>query len=326
MLSALACLYLMVNLSVETWLRFLVWLALGLVVYLGVRAAARPGRGPHRGRGRDGGRWTAMTSAEQGDAPDPYLRTRIVLRPLGSSLPLGFFAFGIGVLLVGLLDLGALPEADAHQVALELLTFSAPLELIASVLAFLARDGGAGTALGIFGATWASQGVGLLTAPPGTASPVTGAMSLGLAVVLLALATASVARQAGARRPAAAGHGPDAAVRPVRPRAAGGAAHRERRPQHGGSSPSARTAASRCCWRTPAAAPSCPRAASAGPARRWTRGCGPRRAGSPPRPASGTSSEPAPPAAPRPARAGVRESGPARAERLRRTPAQGPPG
>jgi APA family basic amino acid/polyamine antiporter len=32
-LSALACLYLMANLSVETWLRFLAWMALGLVVY-----------------------------------------------------------------------------------------------------------------------------------------------------------------------------------------------------------------------------------------------------------------------------------------------------
>jgi APA family basic amino acid/polyamine antiporter len=32
-LSAVACLYLMANLSLETWLRFLVWLALGLAVY-----------------------------------------------------------------------------------------------------------------------------------------------------------------------------------------------------------------------------------------------------------------------------------------------------
>ncbi|MGY1624755.1 amino acid permease [Geodermatophilus sp. SYSU D00965] len=31
--SALACLYLMLNLSIETWLRFLAWLALGLLVY-----------------------------------------------------------------------------------------------------------------------------------------------------------------------------------------------------------------------------------------------------------------------------------------------------
>jgi basic amino acid/polyamine antiporter, APA family len=32
-LSALACLYLMLNLTVETWLRFLGWMVLGLIVY-----------------------------------------------------------------------------------------------------------------------------------------------------------------------------------------------------------------------------------------------------------------------------------------------------
>jgi APA family basic amino acid/polyamine antiporter len=34
-LSALACLYLMTNLSVETWLRFAVWMVLGVALYLG---------------------------------------------------------------------------------------------------------------------------------------------------------------------------------------------------------------------------------------------------------------------------------------------------
>jgi APA family basic amino acid/polyamine antiporter len=34
-LSGLACLYLMANLSIETWLRFLAWLVIGLVVYAG---------------------------------------------------------------------------------------------------------------------------------------------------------------------------------------------------------------------------------------------------------------------------------------------------
>jgi APA family basic amino acid/polyamine antiporter len=34
-LSALACLYLMTNLSVETWLRFLAWLVAGLAIYFG---------------------------------------------------------------------------------------------------------------------------------------------------------------------------------------------------------------------------------------------------------------------------------------------------
>jgi basic amino acid/polyamine antiporter, APA family len=35
LLSALACLYLMLNLSVATWIRFLVWLVIGLAVYFG---------------------------------------------------------------------------------------------------------------------------------------------------------------------------------------------------------------------------------------------------------------------------------------------------
>ena len=35
LVSAAICLYLMLNLSVETWLRFVVWLVLGFVVYFG---------------------------------------------------------------------------------------------------------------------------------------------------------------------------------------------------------------------------------------------------------------------------------------------------
>jgi APA family basic amino acid/polyamine antiporter len=50
-LSAAACLYLMANLSIETWLRFLAWLALGMLLYAGYgyrhsrvgREAARSG-------------------------------------------------------------------------------------------------------------------------------------------------------------------------------------------------------------------------------------------------------------------------------------------
>jgi APA family basic amino acid/polyamine antiporter len=34
-LSAIACLYLALNLGIDTWLRFVVWFALGMAVYFG---------------------------------------------------------------------------------------------------------------------------------------------------------------------------------------------------------------------------------------------------------------------------------------------------
>jgi basic amino acid/polyamine antiporter, APA family len=33
--ATLICFYLMLNLAVETWLRFLVWMAIGLLIYFG---------------------------------------------------------------------------------------------------------------------------------------------------------------------------------------------------------------------------------------------------------------------------------------------------
>ena len=56
--SALACFYLMLNLSVETWLRFLVWMLLGVVIYfayghrhsrLTLARTAAPAAGPGSG-------------------------------------------------------------------------------------------------------------------------------------------------------------------------------------------------------------------------------------------------------------------------------------
>ena len=118
-------------------------------------------------------------------------RTRIVLRPLASPMPLGFFAFGVGIALTSLLDLGVFAQPYSHQVAVLLLAFTAPLELLAAVFAMLARDPGAGTALAVLGATWISTGVGMLLAPPGTTSPVSGAFAICLTAVLLVLAAAA---------------------------------------------------------------------------------------------------------------------------------------
>ncbi len=86
-------------------------------------------------------------------------RTRIVLRPVGSALPLGFLAFGIGMLLLAAVGLGWVPTGDRTAVWLALLTFVAPLEFTASLWAFLARDGLGGAGLGLFAGSWATVGV-----------------------------------------------------------------------------------------------------------------------------------------------------------------------
>ena len=41
-LSVLASFYLMLNLTAETWVRFGIWMVVGLVVYAGVRLPAQP--------------------------------------------------------------------------------------------------------------------------------------------------------------------------------------------------------------------------------------------------------------------------------------------
>ena len=50
-LSVLACLWLMINLTAITWVRFLVWMAIGVVVYFAVRQEALAGRQRRAGDG-----------------------------------------------------------------------------------------------------------------------------------------------------------------------------------------------------------------------------------------------------------------------------------
>lgn len=111
---------------------------------------------------------------------------RIMLRPLASSLPLGFFAFCVGSVLLSGVQLGWVPVTQTHAVMELVLAFVAPLELLAAVLAFLARDGGAATGLAVLGSAWCGVGVLLLRGPPGQRSVVV-AMFLLTLVPLMAL-------------------------------------------------------------------------------------------------------------------------------------------
>ena len=75
--------------------------------------------------------------------------TRIVLRPLASPLPLGFFAFGIGSILQSGLQFGLLPQSEVQNLALIFGALVFPLELLAAILAFPSRETAGATVLSI---------------------------------------------------------------------------------------------------------------------------------------------------------------------------------
>lgn len=124
------------------------------------------------------------------DTP-PHSRTTIVLRPIGSSLPLGFFAFAVGMLILACQAIGWIPVAEQKDGAMILMAFVFPLELIATVFAFLARDTLGATTLGLFATSWLTFGWLAHSAPPGTTSVTLGVYLFGFATAVLLLSTLS---------------------------------------------------------------------------------------------------------------------------------------
>jgi uncharacterized protein len=118
-------------------------------------------------------------------------QTRIFLRPIGSGLPLGFFSFGIGMLLLACLAIGWIPVNEQKQVGMLLMSFVFPLELVATVMAFLARDTLGATTLGLFTTSWLALGWADFASPPGATSITLGIYLFGFATAVLLIAIMS---------------------------------------------------------------------------------------------------------------------------------------
>lgn len=103
--------------------------------------------------------------------------TRIMLRPIASPLPVGFLALFVGSLLLSSLQLHWVPAPERHEVAIGILAFTVPLQLIGCLYGFLCRDVIASTGLGVLGGTWATLGVTLVSSPPSARSPGWGCCS-----------------------------------------------------------------------------------------------------------------------------------------------------
>jgi succinate-acetate transporter protein len=117
-------------------------------------------------------------------------RVRIVVRPLATALPLGLFAFGIGMVLLGALELHWIGESERSAVGWLLITFVFPLELAAGVTAILARDSTAATVLTLYAGSWLALGVGDVALPPGRSDAIGFFLAAFSAVVFVLAAIA----------------------------------------------------------------------------------------------------------------------------------------
>jgi hypothetical protein len=116
-------------------------------------------------------------------------QVRVFVRPYGSSVPLGFLAFGIGMFLYAALDAPWVKATDAKTIGVMLVTFVAPLQLIATVIAFLARDTLPAVALGLFSGAWLTTGVLTILGKPGQLDAALGYYLIAFTIAVLALAS-----------------------------------------------------------------------------------------------------------------------------------------
>jgi succinate-acetate transporter protein len=109
---------------------------------------------------------------------------RLVLHPVASPVSLGLFGLAAATFTLSGLQLGWIPPTEGHHVSVILIGFAAVAQLIASLTAFLARDGTVATAMGVLSLTWLSVGWVTLTSAPGHRSPALGLLLLSSAVAV----------------------------------------------------------------------------------------------------------------------------------------------
>jgi uncharacterized protein len=116
---------------------------------------------------------------------------RIAVKPYGSALPLGFFSFGIGMIVLGGIGLGWVHGADVKTAGILLAAFVFPLEFLSAVIAFLARDTASAASLGMFSTSWLAVGLVHVFGQPGQRSEAVGLYLVMFGIMVLALAAAA---------------------------------------------------------------------------------------------------------------------------------------
>jgi succinate-acetate transporter protein len=136
------------------------------------------------------------TPAQSAAIEERMAAVRVSLRPVGHPLPLGFLGLGVATILVSGLQLEWFPPAEGSVVALALIAFVFPVQLVSAVFGYLGRDAVAGTAMGILAGTWLTVGVVQRDLPPGGTSKALGLFlfmtATAIALPAIAAATAKL--------------------------------------------------------------------------------------------------------------------------------------
>jgi uncharacterized protein len=117
-------------------------------------------------------------------------RATVFLRPIGSPVALGLSGLVSASLVASGLELGWVAVDERAHAAIAILAFAFPLQFLASILAFLARDGAAGTVMGVLAGTWLATSLVWLTSAAGSVSGSLGLLLLASAWLLAAGAVA----------------------------------------------------------------------------------------------------------------------------------------
>lgn len=132
----------------------------------------------------DGYRPAVTATASHDDSQS----ARVQVRPYANPLPLGFFSFGIGMVVLAGIGLGLISGEEMRTAGILLAGFVFPPEFLAAVLAFLARDTGAAGALGLFATSWLGLGTVYIVSPTQQASIAVGLFEAAFALMLVPLA------------------------------------------------------------------------------------------------------------------------------------------
>jgi succinate-acetate transporter protein len=120
--------------------------------------------------------------------------THVVLRPLASPLPLGFLALVLATVPFAAVQLGWVPPTEGRIAALAAVAATVPLQLVAALIGFLARDVAAATGMGVLAGTWGTVGLTTLTSPPGATSKGLGVLLVAAGICMFVPAAAASAK------------------------------------------------------------------------------------------------------------------------------------